>query len=93
MHCFDLKGNLKWQKDLGKLKTANGFGEGNSPAIHGNTLVVNWDHEGEDFIAAFDKTTGKYSVRVTPDPQNPGRVTIVATDEYGNQTVETRNVR
>jgi outer membrane protein assembly factor BamB len=59
LHCFDLKGNLKWQKDLGKLKTANGFGEGNSPAIHGNTLVVNWDHEGEDFIAAFDKTTGK----------------------------------
>lgn len=59
LHCFDLQGNLKWQKDLGKLKTANAFGEGSSPAIHGNTIVVNWDHEGEDFIAAFDTTTGK----------------------------------
>lgn len=59
LHCYDLKGNLKWQKDLGQLRTANGFGEGNSPALHGDTLVVNWDHEGEDFIAAFNKNTGQ----------------------------------
>ncbi len=59
LHCYDLNGNLKWQKEFGQLRTANTFGEGNSPALHGNTLVVNWDHEGEDFIAALDKTTGK----------------------------------
>ncbi|HEY0551660.1 MAG TPA: PQQ-binding-like beta-propeller repeat protein [Verrucomicrobiae bacterium] len=59
LHALDLKGNVKWQKDLGKMRSANGFGEGSSPALHGNTLVVNWDHEGEDFIAAFDKATGK----------------------------------
>ena len=59
LHCYDLKGELQWEKEFGKQRTAAGFGEGNSPALHGNTLVVNWDHEGEDFIAAFDKTTGK----------------------------------
>jgi outer membrane protein assembly factor BamB len=59
LYALDLKGNVKWQKDLGKMRSANGFGEGSSPALHGNTLVVNWDHEGEDFIAAFDKNTGK----------------------------------
>jgi outer membrane protein assembly factor BamB len=58
IHCYDMAGNLKWQKDLGKMQTKNGFGEGSSPALHGNTVVVNWDHEGDDFIAAFDKTTG-----------------------------------
>jgi outer membrane protein assembly factor BamB len=26
--------------------------------LYKNTVVVNWDHEGEDFIAAFDKNTG-----------------------------------
>ncbi len=59
LYALDLKGNVKWQKDFGKYRSANQFGEGSSPALHGNTLVVNWDHEGDDFIAAFDKTTGK----------------------------------
>jgi outer membrane protein assembly factor BamB len=58
LHCYDLQGNLKWQKDLGRMQTRNGFGEGSSPALHGDTLVINWDHEGEDFIIALDKNTG-----------------------------------
>jgi len=33
------------------------FGEGSSPALFGNTIVVNWDHQGDDFIVAFDKKT------------------------------------
>jgi outer membrane protein assembly factor BamB len=35
------------------------FGEGSSAALHGNTIVVMWDHEAGSFIAAFDKTNGK----------------------------------
>jgi outer membrane protein assembly factor BamB len=58
LHCYDLDGNLKWEKDFGLMKTKMGFGEGASPALSGNTLVINWDHEGDDFIAAFNKTTG-----------------------------------
>ncbi len=58
LHCLDLKGKLLWSKDLGKMQTRNGFGEGGSAAVHGNTVVVNWDHEGDDFIAAFDTRTG-----------------------------------
>jgi outer membrane protein assembly factor BamB len=59
LHCYDLKGGLKWQKDFGRQRSKNAFGEGNSPALSGNTLVVTWDHEGEDFIAAFDKDSGR----------------------------------
>jgi len=58
LHAYDFDGNLKWQKDLGKMQTKMGFGEGSSPALYGNTIVVNWDHEGDDFIAAFDNNTG-----------------------------------
>lgn len=58
LYCYDLEGNLKWEKDLGRMQTRNGFGEGASPALHGDTLVITWDHEGEDFIAAFDKKIG-----------------------------------
>lgn len=59
LHCLDLKGTLLWSKELGRMQTRNGFGEGGSIALHGGTLVVNWDHEGEDFIAAFESRSGK----------------------------------
>lgn len=58
LYCYDLDGKLTWSKDLGRMQTRNGFGEGASPALYGDTLVVTWDHEGEDFIAAFDKNSG-----------------------------------
>lgn len=59
LYAYDLAGNLKWEKDLGDMQTRNSFGEGNSPALHGDVLVVQWDHEGEDFIVALDKRTGR----------------------------------
>src|SRR5437868_585863 len=60
LHCYDPDGNLKWSKDLGRMKTRMGFGEGASPALHGETVIVNWDDETDnDFILALDKQTGK----------------------------------
>jgi outer membrane protein assembly factor BamB len=59
IHAFDLNGKPVWQLDLGKKKMRNEFGEGSTPALHGNHLVVVWDHQGESFIADFDKRTGK----------------------------------
>lgn len=56
--CFDMKGDKKWEKDLGDMRISNSFGEGTSPALHGDTLVVKWDHEGDSFIAALNKKTG-----------------------------------
>lgn len=59
LYALDPAGKLLWEKDLGRMRTRNAFGEGASPALHGDTLVVNWDHEGADFIAAFDTKTGR----------------------------------
>lgn len=67
LHCLTLDGKLKWSKDLGKMQTRNQFGEGSSPALHGDTIVVQWDHEGDDFIAAFNKKTGEEIWRVARD--------------------------
>ena len=59
LHCLDMEGNVKWSKDLGKMQTRNAFGEGTSPALSGDIIVINWDHEGDDFIAAFNKFDGR----------------------------------
>ncbi len=58
LYCFDMDGKLIWETDLGDMQTRRGFGEGSSPALHGDTLVINWDHEGQSFIVALDKNTG-----------------------------------
>lgn len=58
VYCLDLDGRVVWSKDLGDLRIANQFGEGSSPALHGDVLVVVWDHEGDDFIVALDKNSG-----------------------------------
>lgn len=59
LFCYDLTGHLLWQKDLGLQRTRYGYGEGTSPALHGHTLVILWDHEGDDFIVAMDVRDGK----------------------------------
>ena len=58
LYCMDMDGNVKWDKDFGTYWSRNSFGEGTSPSISGNTLVINWDHEEESFIVAMDKNTG-----------------------------------
>lgn len=58
IYCLDMDGNLKWSKNLGKMKTRNGFGEGSSPAIYKDTLIVPWDNETKSMILAFDANTG-----------------------------------
>jgi outer membrane protein assembly factor BamB len=59
LYALDLTGRVLWEKELGLQQTRNGFGEGSTPALHGETLVVPWDHEGADFVAAFDAATGQ----------------------------------
>lgn len=86
LHCYDIQGNLKWEKDFGLMRTKMGFGEGASPALSGNTLVINWDHEGEDFIAAFDKTTGKELWR-EPRNEPTGWSTPLIVDFQGQKQV------
>ena len=64
LYCFDLDGRAQWSVQLGKMNTKHGHGEGSSPALHEDTLVVNWDHEGESFIVALDKKSGNEIWRV-----------------------------
>ena len=64
LYCLDTTGKVVWKKDLGQMHSKHGHGEGSSPALHGNTLVVNWDHEEQSFLVALDKRTGQQRWRV-----------------------------
>ena len=65
LYAYDMNGTLLWEKDLGDKHMRNQFGEGSTPALHGNTLVIVWDQiDGGSFIVALDKRDGKELWRV-----------------------------
>lgn len=60
LYCYTMDGQLVWKRDdFGKMDTRNAFGEGSSPTIAGDKIIVPWDHDGPSAIYALDKLTGK----------------------------------
>ncbi|NND96188.1 MAG: PQQ-like beta-propeller repeat protein, partial [Pirellulaceae bacterium] len=60
LYCYTMDGQLKWKRDdFGPMNTRNSFGEGSSPTIHGDMILVPWDHDGESFLYALNKLTGE----------------------------------
>lgn len=72
LYCHDVEGNLVWSKDLGKFDVT--FGEGSSPTLHEDTLLVVQDTNGESFLYAFDKKTGN-ELWKTPRAEGSGWTT------------------
>ncbi len=84
LHCLSYNGKVIWQHDLGRMNTLHGHGEGSSPALHGETVIVNWDHEGDSFLVAFDKRTGQQRWK-TPRPHATSSTTPIVV-EHGDRT-------
>jgi outer membrane protein assembly factor BamB len=57
--AFDLKGKPVWSTPLEANPIYLDFGTGSSPALAGNLVVIVNDNEKQQYIAAFDKQTGK----------------------------------
>ena len=83
LYCLDLNGHPKWQKSFGRMHTLHGHGEGSSPALYRDTLIVNWDHEGKSFLVAFDLRTGDERWKVGRDGGTSWTTPIVV--EHGGK--------
>ena len=87
LFCLDLGGNLKWRKDLGQMRTKHGHGEGSSPALYGDTLIINWDHQGQSSLMAFDKRTGAPRWKCLRDEATSWATPIVVEHENQAQVI------
>lgn len=88
LYAYDFDGNLKWERDFGDMRIRYSFGEGSSPALHGDALVIIWDNEGESFIVAVDKHTGKELWRKTREEQTSWTTPLIV-EEGGRAQVIT----
>jgi outer membrane protein assembly factor BamB len=92
---YDLEGNQKWKKDLGDMKTRNGFGEGSSPALHGDAVVVIWDNETGSFIVCLDAASGEERWRVPRDEVSNWTTPVIVEHAGATQVIvnATKRVR
>ncbi|MCK5102180.1 MAG: PQQ-binding-like beta-propeller repeat protein, partial [Cyclobacteriaceae bacterium] len=67
LYCLDFDGNLLWERDFGQMVKKMSFGEGSSPALYKDKIVILWDHEGDSFLYILDKKTGKDIMRISRD--------------------------
>ncbi len=87
LYALDMSGNVIWEKDFGDMRTRNGFGEGSSPALHGDTLVITWDHEDDSFIVALDSKSGSPKWKVDRDEPTSWATPVVVTSEGRRQVL------
>jgi outer membrane protein assembly factor BamB len=92
LYAYDVNGKLVWQKDLGDKAMRNQFGEGTTPALYGNTVVVVWDHQGDSFIVALDKRTGEERWR-TPRDEIDSWATPLVVEHGGRPQVVTSGMK
>ncbi len=59
LYCYDLDGKKLWDQKLPSVETRLSFGEGSSPVIHKDTLVLVRDNETSSGIIALNAATGK----------------------------------
>ena len=60
LYAYDLHGEPVWSRDFDvEMESYGSFGEASGPALHGDTIVVLFDHEGQSFIEAVDVLDGR----------------------------------
>lgn len=85
--CYDLDGNLQWQRDLGRLNTRLGWGEAVTPVIHSGQLLLNWDQEKGASLLCLDARTGKTLWRTPRDEVTSWNTPLVVSHNERTQVV------
>ncbi|MEY4095249.1 MAG: hypothetical protein RLZZ53_2448 [Acidobacteriota bacterium] len=88
LYAYDMNGKPIWNADFGDKQMRNQFGEGSTPVLFGNTLVVVWDHLNQpSYVIALDKRTGKELWRVDHPEMDTWATPLVVTHDGRQQVI------
>ncbi len=79
--ALDHQGRQVWQTDLGEFK--GGHGDGVSPIVHDDLVIVPKQHEGESEIIALDRSTGNVRWRAPRKSRSTWSTPCVFTNAQG----------
>jgi len=58
LYCLDYQGEILWESNLGRMEKVMSFGEGSSPTLYKDKLILLRDHQGQSMLHVLDKKTG-----------------------------------
>lgn len=87
LYCLNMAGKVLWERDFGQMEKIMSFGEGSSPLLYKDKIILVWDHEGDSFIFAIDKTTGKDLWKKSRDERSSWATPFVVTVDGKDQIV------
>lgn len=68
--ALDFNGKILWRTNCGRFRpTRYEYGYAPSPLVYRNTVIITAEYDGDSYIAALDRATGKI-VWKTPRPNN-----------------------
>jgi hypothetical protein len=59
LFCYDLEGNKIWERNLGEVKIGASLGEGCSPVLYKDKLVILRDNRGQSTIQVLNAKNGE----------------------------------
>ena len=84
LFCYDMNGNKLWQRDLGKAYMAVSLGEGCSPVLHDDKLIIQRDHQQQSVIEVLDAKTGQTLWKANREERSSWATPVVV--EYAGHT-------
>ncbi len=81
MVCWDMDGNELWRRDLGRQEHMWGYGS--SPILHDDLCILNFGPGNQEFLIAFDKTTGETRWKVD-SLNNDSELALSGAENDGN---------
>jgi len=93
LYCYDFKGNLLWEKDLGIMNPGpyneNGveWGQASSPVIFKNYIIIQCDKSVNSYLAAFNIEDGKEMWRTSRDEVSTWGTPAILENEGKTQVI------
>lgn len=87
VYAFDLDGNLKWKRDLGRLRTRLGWGEAVTPVIHGNSVILNWDQEVDSRLLVLNLADGTTRLDIPREEKSSWNTPLVVNHQGKTQVI------
>ena len=73
--AYDLNGNEKWKTNVGDFVSAHGFNT--CPALFEDSVILNGDHDGDAYLVALDRQSGRERWRTRRENKTRSYVTPI----------------
>lgn len=87
LYCYTIEGELIWKRDLGKAFVGASLGEGCSPVLHNDRLVIVRDHQRQSTIHVLNAENGKTLWEQDRDEPNNWATPIVYEKDMRTQVI------